>query len=401
MNICVANAFFPPHVSGTARGAFLLSKGLSARGHHTVVVTTRPKGTHVMERYGDVTVYRLRSVRYPKLEMLHNALLYYSFLPENFIVLLSILKRHRIDIVHAYGQFFDLTLMMVLACRLLKIPIVLTIGTRMEHTQWLYNSLFFAAEKTLIKHLVARRTDMIIALDRLMRNYVVDRYDIREASIRFIPVAVDVGRLENCDGTAVRKKWNVNTEDHIILSLGNVSNLRSPVSLIRAIPDVLKKFPDSKVMFVGSMYSREGVQLVDRLGLSRSVIFCGRVDYDMVPSYLGACDVEAHDLEFGSGIGLASLEAMASGKPVLSSANEDNFMDLRLGNWKDIVLVEPGNSQAISEAIVKLFSDRELAARIGENGRRYVKEHLSVEAICAKHEGLYSQMLDERGTKRR
>jgi len=396
MNICIVNAFFPPHVSGTARGAFLLSKGLSRRGHGIVVITSRVNGTPQVEKYDSVTVYRFRSVKYPKLDILHKADLYYNLLPGNFGSLTHILRKHRIDVVLTYGQFFDLTFMASAACKMLKIPVILTIGTRMEHTQSLYNSFFLFADKTLVKYLVARGADIVIALDKLMRDYMIRRYNVDERSIRDIPLAVDVERFEECDALTIRRRYDLDKEDHVILSLGTISNLRNPVSLVKSMPSVLKEFPDSKLLFAGSIYNYEAVRLVERLRLKDSVIFCGQVDYSMIPSYIGACDVEGHDLESGLGIGLASLEAMAAGKPVLSSAAEDNFVNLKLSNWKNIVLVQPGNAEAVAQAVNKLFSDRRLMKEIGENARRFVKEHFSLDVICQKYETLCHEVLKGR-----
>ena len=70
--------------------------------------------------------------------------------------------------------------MVIVASKILKIPIVLTIGTRMEHSQSLYNSLFLFVDMTFVKHLVARRADRVISLDILMREYIIERYGIDE-----------------------------------------------------------------------------------------------------------------------------------------------------------------------------------------------------------------------------
>jgi glycosyltransferase involved in cell wall biosynthesis len=393
MNICIINAFFPPHVSGTAREAFLLSRGLSRRGHKVIVVTSRIKGAPWVEKYDGVVVYRLQSVKYPKLDIFHRADLYYNLLPGNFRAMMDIAKRHEIDVIQAYGQFFDLTFMAVAASKMLKVPVALTIGTRMEHPRSSYDSFFLFADKTLVKHLVARRVDRVIALDKLMRDYIIRRYNISEQSIRFIPAAVDVERFERCDGQPIRRQYNIEDDSPIILSLGTISNLRKPVSLIKAMPSVLREFPNSKLLFVGCLYSYEAIHLARKLGLGDSIIFCGEVDYAMIPSYIGACDVEGHDLDSGLGLGLASLEAMSAGKPVLSSVDEDNFMGLKLSNWKNIVLVPPGNVRAISQAIVRLLSDRKLREEIGRNAMSFVKEHFSLDVVCQKYEALYDEML--------
>ena len=392
VNICVVNTLFPPHVSGTARGAFLLSNKLAEAGHAVTVITSRIEGASAIDNSSGLNVHRLRSIRYPKLQILHNADLYTNLVPGNLSEIIGILARNEVDVVQTYGQFFDLTFLSVLAAKLLRKPVVLTIGTRMEHTVRLYDVLFRFVDETLIRHLVARRVDRIVAMDRLMRDYMIRRYGASEPVIRFIPAGVDIERFAEPKAEFVRKMYGIRNTDPIILSVGTISNLRGARSLIQAMPRVLKQFPNAKLLFVGSMYSSEPVQLANKLGLEGSVVFCGRVDYDMIPSYFAACDVEGHDLDSGLGIGLASLEAMAAGKAVLSSASEDNFMDLRLSNWNNIVLVRPGNTGDISDALLRLLSDRALREGIGKNSQSLVREHFSLGSVCRKYEALYNEV---------
>jgi hypothetical protein len=200
-----------------------------------------------------------------------------------------------------------------------------------------------------------------------------------------------------CNGQSVRRKYHIGDEDPVLLSLGTISNLRNPVSLVRAMPNVLKEFADSKLLLVGAIHNPEAMHLAERLGLGESVIFCGKVDYNMIPSFLGACDVEGHDLDSGLGIGLASLEGMAAGKPVLSSAREDNFIDIRLENWKNIVLVRPGDVEDMSGALIRLFSNKELRDEIGKNAKKLLKEYFSLGRVCQEYENLYDEIVKRYG----
>lgn len=392
MNICIVNALFPPHVSGSVRLAFTLGRQLSLRGHRVVVITSQINGTSPLEKREGMIVYRLRSLKYPKLQILHGADLYFTLLPQNLPAIVKILIRHRVDVVHIFGQFFDMTFMAILASQILRIPAVLTICTRMMHTRPSYHALFYLADKIMIKHLVARRVRRIVAQDKPMRDYILHRYGVDERLVRFIPGAVDTERFGKSDGKFVMKMHQVSEKDPVIMSIGAISNLRNPACLIRALFHVLKHFPNSKLMLVGSLYSTEAPRLVKMLGLDRSVIFCGRVDYDLIPSYLAACDVLANDLQHSFGVGLASLEAMAAGKPILSPARKDNFMSWELENWKNIVLVKPDDPEDISNALVRLISEKRLRKTIGRNARGFVRKHFSLNAFCQRSEALYGEV---------
>jgi 1,2-diacylglycerol 3-alpha-glucosyltransferase len=395
VNICIVNQLFPPHVSGSARLAFLLGKQLVLRGHRVVIITSQIKGTSPVEQRDGMTVYRLQSLKYPKFEILHRADLYFTLLPQNIPTILRILIKNKIEAVHIFGQFFDLTFMAVLASQLLRMPVVLTVCTRMIHTQPVYHTLFYLVDSIMIRHLVARRASRIIALDKPMREYILHRYSVDAGSVKFIPAIVDAERFLKANGRFVRKKHHLSNKDPLIMCIGAISNLRKPATLFRAFVRVLKRYPKSKLMLVGALYSTEASNLVERLGISRSVIFSGRVDYDLIPSYLAACDIEAHEVEHSFGLGLAGLEAMAAGKPVLSPAKKDNFLNIELQSWKNIILVRPGNPSNISNAMVRLLARKALRKIIGRTAQQFVRTHFSPDAICQKTEALYREVMNE------
>jgi len=80
-------------------------------------------------------------------------------------------------------------------------------------------------------------------------------------------------------------------------------------------------------------------------------------------------------------LGLAALEAMASGTPVVAS---------RTGGLAEVVadgetgfLVPPGDTRALADRLARLTSDRRLAARLGANARDLVVQQFTWRA-CAE-----------------
>ncbi|MDQ3817297.1 MAG: glycosyltransferase [Acidobacteriota bacterium] len=105
--------------------------------------------------------------------------------------------------------------------------------------------------------------------------------------------------------------------------------IRNRKDLIEALPGVLKKFPDTLLLVVGTVADQSPVQAARRLGISESVIFTGAVPHKEIPALLDLADIEAHWLTQDSpektSLGIASLEAMGAGKVVLSAANENTY----------------------------------------------------------------------------
>src|SRR5262249_14001014 len=107
-----------------------------------------------------------------------------------------------------------------------------------------------------------------------------------------------------------------------------------------------------------------------RLGVADRVTFLGR--RSDVPDLLEACDVFALPSR-QEGLGVAALEAMARGRPVVASA---------VGGLAEIVapeetgyLVAPGDAPALGAAIERVLADRGLARRLGAAGAKRVAEH--------------------------
>lgn len=89
------------------------------------------------------------------------------------------------------------------------------------------------------------------------------------------------------------------------------------------------------------------------------------------------------------GFGVACLEAMAHGRPVVAGA-VGGLLDLVV-NGETGILVEPGNVPALRAALERLLADRELRRRMGEAGRKRAADHFSWSAATRKTLDVYAR----------
>lgn len=172
----------------------------------------------------------------------------------------------------------------------------------------------------------------------------------------------------------------------IILSVGRLVDSKNHETIIRALPAVIAGHPDVVYRIVGDGPRKEDLAaLAAGLGLSEKVIFEGYVPDEDMPLYYQACDVFAlvsraipvsGEVE---GFGIVFLEAAACAKPVVASKSggiPDAVRDGVTG-----ILVEPHDEKAVSDALLRILSDADLAARLGENGRTRVEESFIAESL--------------------
>lgn len=162
--------------------------------------------------------------------------------------------------------------------------------------------------------------------------------------------------------------------------------------LLRAAQKVLSARASTKFVLVGDGPCRqEWESLGDQLGIRNQVTFAG-VRQDM-PGVYASFDLLVLP-SLLEAMPMCVLEAMAACKPVIAT---------RVGAVPKLVvpeytgmLVEPGDIDGLSAAIVQLLGDPERAHRLGENGRARVSEHFSADSMAMRYLELYREVLQIR-----
>lgn len=390
MRIAVANNFFPPRTGGSAHLSEALAAQYASAGHEVLVITAEYGGAPLRDRMAGFDVVRLRSWKLPRTRLSFNFDINFAFTPRNLRRLYGLLDSFGPDVIHQHGQFFDLTFMTAAYGRRRGIPLVLSVHTRLEHPSRLANAVLTTGDLTLVRAFMEIGRPHVIAMDKLMKRYITKRYGVPGDRIVPIPVGVDPTRFGLASSRDVRAELGLG-DAPIVLSLGHVIPVRDRLSLVEAMPGVLKEYPKAVLVVVGRVYDRVFLERAAELGISHSVIATGGIDKDEVPAYVQAADVEAHDLS-GYGLGTASLEVMAAGVPVVAAVDPDNFLGLELRSGRDVLLVPPDDPVAITREICRVLGDRELRDRLVRGQRALIEEHFLLERVAGRHLELFSRV---------
>ena len=159
--------------------------------------------------------------------------------------------------------------------------------------------------------------------------------------------------------------------------------------LLRAVPEILKAVPGVIFLFFGKGPVEDQLKSRCReLGIEEHVLFAGfRDDLDRI---MGCLDLVIHPALM-EGLGVSLLQAAAAGVPIVGT---------RVGGIPEIVrdgvngyLIPPGDVPSLMDATTRIITDRDLARQLGENGKRIVSEHFSIESMVEGNIGVYRDLM--------
>jgi glycosyltransferase involved in cell wall biosynthesis len=356
-------------------------------GHEVTVLTCAYKDNPSFEIIDGVKVYRVAARYLPESKLSLNFDIAFGTRVRNFFILWRLIKEISPDVVHFHGQFFDLTWIVGVFAKIQKVPSVLTLHTRLEHPNRVFNFLFMLLDLFLVHPMLTLiRPDKIIAIDSRFMRYSKRRYFLVRNRLKYIPIGVD---LEPYDAMT----RDVNTfASHNIISLGHIIPVRDRITLIRSLPLVIKFFPDVKVHIFGKVYYAEFQRIAEDLNVSSSIIVHGQIPMEEVPSRMAQSSLEITHIQ-GFGFGISTLEAMASGLPVVMNAPKDYFPHAPLVDGFNYFENRLGDSEHLASIIIRSFNHPRESYELGQEARRFVYEHFDMRKITQDYLNLFVEIL--------
>ena len=390
MRIAVVNSFFPPRVGGSAHLSEALARGYAARGHEVLVLTASYEDAPEREERDGLRIVRLPSATVPRSRLSVSFDIAFTARPGAYRAVSEVLGAFAPDVVHQHGQFFDLTWLTGWWARRHTVPVLLSVHTRLENPTAAYRGAFRGLDRVLVRPALRAYRPRMVVMDALMRDYITSRYAGAYSGLEHIPVGVDPDSALGGDGARVRDRHDLG-DVPLVLSIGHVIPLRDRLTLVEALPAVLRRHRHARLLVVGRVYYDLFLERARELGVSHAVLAVGAVPRAEVRDYLAAADVETHDLQ-GYGLGTASLESMAAGVPVVAAVRPDNFPGVELVSGNDLVLVPAADAGALAAALADLLEDPAGRARIGAAGQRLVRERFSLDAVLSRYLEVLARM---------
>jgi len=255
----------------------------------------------------------------------------------------------------------------------------------------------------------AQMADLVITVSNAMRDELTT-LGFPAEKIRVVPNGVDPekyspGQVDDAGIGEVRQRYGLKDNDLMVLFLGRLVWVKGVDKLIGAMPQVLQKIPNAKLVVVGLGEMREYLEkLVHNLNLQDVVKF----RFEFIPeeeriAHYAACDVAVFPSLYEP-FGIVALEAMSMEKPVVVGASGVSGMRevvVPTGQEQCGFHVNPNDPSDIAWGVVSAVQDQQRKVEFGKNGRKRVLQEFSWDAIAKKTVQVYAELAEPRKAKKR
>ena len=388
MNILMLSSDYLPNIGGLAAHIYYLSKSLQALGHRIVVVNP------VAERYdacefADEDGIQVLRIYYKDQ---HNKLTrrWNSTQAARRGINLALKEHGPFDLIHQHDH---ITSTLAAAMFADKLPWFWT-----NHTSHFLIDYNRSLKKRFVRWAYRKCVGIITASP--------ERY---EASmklwqtgkpVKYIPNGVDTSRFEP-DVKSSYEDFGLPSSDFTVVYPSRIAPVKGTLYLAQAVAQLVKLRSEVKWHFVflgsnkadntDSHYINEIKNILEPAHQTGHVSYLGNLAMEEMPKVNALADVVVMP-SLMEAVSLSALEAMATRTPVIAT---------NVGGLPEIIhhettglLVEAKNPQALADAIIRLYDDTALRARIAEGGYKLATQNYSWQTVAEQTEGFYKRFVD-------
>ena len=243
-------------------------------------------------------------------------------------------------------------------------------------------------------------SDRVIAVS----NYTKSKADVilgNKKEIDVIPNFVNTKFFYPINDKKIYDKYNLNSNDTILLSLSRIIRRKGHYIAIDAVKSLVKIYPNIKYLIAGTgdtYYLSELKKYVEKLDLKKNIHFLGYVSerkknmvYNLCDIYLMTslpCDLEGNS----EGFGITFLEANASGKPVIGT--DVGGISDAIKNGFNGFLIKPNESKDLEKKIISIINNKKLYKSLSENSINHIKKNFDIQLIGKRFDLIINELYD-------
>lgn len=355
LKIIQTPARFYPYVGGVEKYVFGLSHELVKMGHIVKVICADEPKSQIKEVEG------INILKLPYMGKIANTNITLS-LP-------FFLLKEKFDIIHSYLPTPWSLDFSVFVAKLKRKKIVITycndlVGNTLFSSlvAIIYNYTLLKLNLLLVDRIIIIQPDYI-NYSKYLKGFI--------NKIKFIPPGIDLKKFSKT--STIAKKNTI----FFLSLLDSYHTYKGLDYLLEAISIVKEKIPTIKLTIGGKgELVNKYIDLSHKLKISKNVNFIGFIPDNIVQDIYNQSEIFIlPSISHEEGFGIVLLEAMACKVPVISTSIVGIATEIKRNNCG--IIVEPKDSYALAEAIIKILNSPISAKEMGENGRKLVEEKYS------------------------
>ncbi len=231
------------------------------------------------------------------------------------------------------------------------------------------------------------KSDAVTSVSKSLKNDTIRLFDIKK-DIHVVPNFIDLDKHLN-NFTDCQRGMMAEDHERIITHISNMREVKQIPDVIKIFYNIQKELP-AKLMLVGEGPEKEGAELLtEELGISDKVIFFGNSnEIDRILCFSDLFLLPSRTESFG----LAALEAMASGVPVIST-NTGGLPEVNVDGYSGY-LSDVNAVRDMSANAIKILKDIDTLNRFKANAKAQ-SENFDIHNIVPRYEAIYEETLNK------
>ena len=326
MRIGIFTDSYPPYINGVSTSILMLQNALEKKGHDVFIVTVNAeKLSYKYENENKI-------IRLPGIP---TGIYDYRLTGIYPLRAIDKIKKWNLDVIHSQTEFGVGTFARIIA-KQFDIPLVHTYHTMYEdYVHYITKGYFNGTSKKIVEYLTKfycdkTATELIVPTEKTYRLFK-EKYKF-DRNVHIIPTGIEIERFDRKKYTEkrlseIRRKYNINKDDFVILFVGRMGEEKSVDLLIEAQEYFVKLNKKAKLLLVGDGPDIEKYKKnVKKAKLSENVIFTGKVPWSEVPLYYCIANIFSTASRTETQ-GLTVIEAHAASLPVIA-ADDPSFSSI-------------------------------------------------------------------------
>jgi len=298
---------------------------------------------------------------------------------------IKLIKTNKFDIINSQW-LIPSGLIGALCKKLFKIKHVLTThGSDLETL----NKIPF---KKQIANFIFRNSDYIFFVSSyskdLFKNLIKNEYkkELDKKSL-ILPMGVYIDKLRSKNKLSkIKKLYSIKTDKNIIY-IGRIEEKKGLNYLIRAMPEIIKKFNVTLFILGEGPGKKEFEIKVKKFSLQKNIKFLGHISGQKKLDFFKLANIFVNP-SLAEGLPVAILEALSNGKTIIAT-DVGGVSDAIKNNYNGL-LIKPYSKGEISSAIIKLFNNPELMEKLSRNALKTSKNY-DWKIISSKYNEIFNK----------